>query len=229
MHEHRSCVYEIERAKRKAVGADVVSKDLDVRRVYLAQKTQLEIRSDHASGGANDIRQPAGDRPSPPTDLQTPSAPADSKPLNAPLRKGVEMLLQQLKTARFVLGGMRERIIWRLAHDQNRKAGSLRRRGAAPDLLLAVTALAISSGLAHLGERGGAPTYTTGALPWNRRRSPRLPRRRHCRCLTASGVASPHLASRRSPAHLRWRALKSVIAFAAEHSRAEAASGCRSR
>ena len=170
--------------RRKGVGADVVSKDLDVRRVYLAQKPQLEVRGDHASGGANDIRQPAGDRPSPPTDLQTPSAPADSKALDAPLRKRVEMLLQQLKTARFVLGGMRERVVWRLTHDQNRKPGSLRRRGAAPRRDGFGHQLGACP---HVRERGGAPTYLTGALPWNRRRSPRLPRRRHCRCLTASG------------------------------------------
>ena len=62
-----------------------------------------------------------GDRPSPPTDLQTPSALPDSKTLNAPLRKGVETLLQQLKTARFVLGGVRERVVRCLTHSQNRK------------------------------------------------------------------------------------------------------------
>ena len=116
--------------KRKRVGADVVSKDLDVRQVYLAQKPQLEVRGDHASGRPNDLGQPGVIDPRP-TDLQTPGAPADSKTVDSPLREGVETLLQQLKTARFVLGGMRERVVRGLTHDQNRKPGSLRRRGAA--------------------------------------------------------------------------------------------------
>jgi hypothetical protein len=38
MHEHRSCVDEIERAGRERVGADVVSDDLDVGSVDLGQK-----------------------------------------------------------------------------------------------------------------------------------------------------------------------------------------------
>jgi hypothetical protein len=74
MHEHRSCVYEIEGARRKRVGADIVPKDLDVRGVYLGQKPQLQVGGDHAPGRADDVRQPPGDRPSPPTDLQTPRA-----------------------------------------------------------------------------------------------------------------------------------------------------------
>ena len=64
---------------------------------------------------------PPGDRPSPSTDFQAPSAFTDPKTLNAPLGKGVETLLQQLKTARFVLGGVRERVILCLTHSQNRK------------------------------------------------------------------------------------------------------------
>ena len=121
VHEHRSRVDEIERARRKRVGTDVVPEDLDVRGVYLAQKPHLQVGGDHTPGRADDIRQPPGDRPSPPTNLQTPSALADSKTLNAPLRKGVETLLQQLKTARFVLGGVRERVVRCLTHSQNRK------------------------------------------------------------------------------------------------------------
>jgi hypothetical protein len=111
MHEHGSRVYEIERAQWKRVGADIVPKDLDVRCAYLAQEPQFEVRRDHASARTNDVRQPASNRPSPPTYLQTPSAPADAKTPDAPLRKGIETLLQQLKTARFVLSGMRERIV----------------------------------------------------------------------------------------------------------------------
>ena len=121
MHEHRSCMYEIERAGRKRAGADVVPDDLDVEGVYLTQKPQLQVGSDHAPGRASHIGQPPGDRPSPPTDLQTPRALADSKTLNAPLRKRVETLLQQLKTARFVLGGMRERVVRSLTHSQDHK------------------------------------------------------------------------------------------------------------
>ena len=59
----------------------------------------LQVGTDHAPGRADHIRQPPGDRPSPPTDLQTSSASADSKTLDAPLRERVETLLQQLKTA----------------------------------------------------------------------------------------------------------------------------------
>jgi hypothetical protein len=39
-------------------------------------------------------------------------------------------LLQQLKTARFVLGGMRERVVRYLTHSQHRKLRALRRRAA---------------------------------------------------------------------------------------------------
>jgi len=121
VHEHCSRVDEIERARRKRIGADVVPEDLDVRGVYLAQEAQLQVGGDHPSGRAGDFRQPPGDRPSPPTDFQAPSAFADPKTLNAPLGQGVETLLQQLKTARFVLGGMRERVVRCLTHSQNRK------------------------------------------------------------------------------------------------------------
>jgi hypothetical protein len=121
VHEHCSGVYEIERARRKRIGADVVSKDLDVRDVYLGQEAQLQVGGDHPPGRADDFRQPPGDRPPPPTDFQAPSALADPKTLNAPLGKGVETLLQQLKTARFVPGGMRERVVRCLTHSQNRK------------------------------------------------------------------------------------------------------------
>ena len=38
----------------------------NVRGVYLAQKPQLQVGSDHAAGRANHSRQPPGDRPSPP-------------------------------------------------------------------------------------------------------------------------------------------------------------------
>ena len=137
MHEHCSCVYEIERSGRECVGADVVPKDLDVRGVYLLQKSQLQVGSGHASGRAYDFRQPPRDRPSPSTDLQTPSALADSNTLNAPLRKRIETLLQQLKTARFVLGRMRERVVRCLTHNQNRKLRTLRRRVSQSALRLA--------------------------------------------------------------------------------------------
>jgi hypothetical protein len=90
MHEHRSCVDEIERAGRERVGADVVSDDLDVGSVDLGQKPQLQVGGGHMSGRAGDMGEPPGDRPSPAPDLQTPSALADSKTLNAPLRKRVE-------------------------------------------------------------------------------------------------------------------------------------------
>jgi hypothetical protein len=49
VHEH-CCVCEIERAWRERLRADVVSKDFDVRGVYRAQKSQLQVGSDHASG-----------------------------------------------------------------------------------------------------------------------------------------------------------------------------------
>jgi hypothetical protein len=84
MHEHRSCVDEIERVRRKCVGADVVPEDLDVRGVYLGQEPQLKVGGDHVSGRADEARQPPGDRPSPPADLQAPSALSDSQTLNAP-------------------------------------------------------------------------------------------------------------------------------------------------
>ena len=66
MHEHRSCMYEIERAGRKRIGTDVVPDDLDVRGVYLTQKPNLQVGTDHAPGRASHIGQPPGDRPSPP-------------------------------------------------------------------------------------------------------------------------------------------------------------------
>ena len=107
---------------RERVGPDVVSKNFDIRGVYLAQEPHLEIGGRHVSGRANPLGHPPSDRPSPPTDLQTPSAPAYPEALDAPLREWVEMLLQQLKTARVVLGRMRERIIRCLAHSQDRKS-----------------------------------------------------------------------------------------------------------
>lgn len=143
-------VYEIERARRKRVGTDVVSKDLDVGEVYLGQKPQLQVGGDHASGRTDDISQPPGDRPSPSTDLQAPSALADSKTLNAPLRQRVQTVLQQLKTTRFVLGGMRERIVRCLTHSQNRKP-----RGPA-------AGVTIASALGHDGSLGQAE----GSLAW---------------------------------------------------------------
>ena len=85
---------EIERARRERVGADVVPEDFDVRGAYLGQEPQLQVGGDHAPGRTDDIGQPPDDRPSPPADLQAPSALADSKTLNAPLRKGVKTLLQ---------------------------------------------------------------------------------------------------------------------------------------
>src|SRR5215472_16359578 len=142
MHEHCSCVYEIERARRKRVGAYVVSKDLDVRGVYLGQKPQLQDGGDHPTGRADDFRQPPGDRPSPSADFQTSSALADPETLNAPLGKGVETLLQQLKTARFVLGGVRERVVRCLTHSQNRK---LRHSSPSGRTLLSAPALAIGA------------------------------------------------------------------------------------
>src|SRR5262249_20697162 len=127
MHEHRSCVDEIERAWRKRVGADVVPQDLDVRGVYPSQQPSLQVGSDHPPGRASHIGQKPGDRPSPPADLQAPGALADPKTLNAPLRQRVETLLQQVKTARFVLGGMRERVVRRLTHSEDHKGpGTLR-------------------------------------------------------------------------------------------------------
>ena len=120
-------MYEIERAGPKRAGADVVSDDLDVRGVYLTQKPDLQVGSDHAPGRANQIGQPPGDRPSPPTDFQTPSAHADPETLNALFRKRVETLLQQLKTARFVLGGMRERVVRSLTHSAIISRGTPRR------------------------------------------------------------------------------------------------------
>jgi hypothetical protein len=87
------------------------------------------------SGRADDIGEPPGDRPSPAPDLQTPSALADSKTLNAPLRKRVETVLQQLKTAGFVVGGMRERVVRSFTHSQDRKplCSSASGRGPDPD------------------------------------------------------------------------------------------------
>jgi len=46
---------------------------------------------------------------------------ADAKTLNAALGERVETLLQQLKTTRFVLGGMRKCVVRCLAHSQNRR------------------------------------------------------------------------------------------------------------
>ncbi len=93
VHEHGSRVDEIEGAGRKRIGADVVPKDLDVRGVYLGEKPELQIGGDHTPSRADDLRQPPGDRPSPSADLQTASALADSKTLDAPLRQRVETLL----------------------------------------------------------------------------------------------------------------------------------------
>jgi len=121
MHEYRSCVDEIERAGRKRVGADVVPEDLDVRGVYLGQEPQRQVGGSDASVRADDIRQPPRDRPSPPADLQAPSALADANTLKTLLGKRVETLLQQLKTARFVLGGMRERVARSLTHSQDHR------------------------------------------------------------------------------------------------------------
>ncbi len=134
MHEHRSRVYEIERARRKRIAADVVPDDLDVRGVYLGQQPDLQVRGDHAPGRTDDLRQPPGDRPPPPADLQTPSTLVDSKTLNAPLRQRVETLLQQLKTARFIRSGMRERIVRCLTHSQNCKPRCSSPPGRSPDL-----------------------------------------------------------------------------------------------
>jgi hypothetical protein len=139
MHEHRSGVNEIERAWRKRVGADVVPDDLDVRGVYLTQKPQLQVGGDHAPGRANYLRQPPGDRPSPATDLQAPSALADAKTLNAPFRKRVETLLQQLETARFSVGGMRERVVRRLTHSQDHKPQRCSRAAARQPLTRTLT------------------------------------------------------------------------------------------
>jgi hypothetical protein len=55
MHEHRSGVYEIERAWRKRAGADVVPDDLDVRGGYLTQKSNLQIGGDHAPSRASHL------------------------------------------------------------------------------------------------------------------------------------------------------------------------------
>ena len=53
VHEHSPCVYQIEGVGRERIGADVVSKDLDVRGVYPAQKPHLQVGGDHASGRAD--------------------------------------------------------------------------------------------------------------------------------------------------------------------------------
>src|SRR5690242_21187480 len=113
MHEHCTCMDEIERAGRKRTGADVMPEDLDVREGYLGQEAQLQVSGDHAAGRAGHVGQPPGDRPPPAADLQAPRALADLKTLDAPLGKRVQTLLQQLKTARFVLRGMRERVVRR--------------------------------------------------------------------------------------------------------------------
>jgi hypothetical protein len=109
-------VDEIERAGRERAGADVVPNDLDVRGAYPTQIPQLQVGGDHPPGRADHLRQPPGDRPSPPADLQAPRALADPQTLNTPLGQRVQTLLQQLKTARFILGGMRERVIRGLTH-----------------------------------------------------------------------------------------------------------------
>jgi hypothetical protein len=70
-----------------------VSKDLDIRSVYLGQEPHLKIGGDHLSGPADEISQPSGDRPSPPTDLQKLATSSESKTLNTPFRKWVETLL----------------------------------------------------------------------------------------------------------------------------------------
>jgi hypothetical protein len=71
-----------------------VSKDLDIRGVYLGQEPQLKVGGDHPPRRPDEISQPPGDRPSPSTDLQTLVASSESKTLNTPFRKGVETLLQ---------------------------------------------------------------------------------------------------------------------------------------
>lgn len=163
-----SCVYEIERSGRERVGADVVPVYLDVLGVYLGQKHQMQVCSDHASGRADDFRQPSGDRPSRSADLQTPSTLADSKTLNAPLRKGVEPLLQQLETAPFVFGRMRERVVRCLTHNQNRKL-----RYSSPSAThLGASALAIGAGLTWMSSTGsGQPGTGEGAADGRRKRS----------------------------------------------------------
>jgi len=98
MHEYRPCMDEIERVRRKRVGADVVPEDLDVRGIDLGQEPHLQVCGDYVSGRADELGQPPGDRPSPPANLQAPRCLADFKTLNAPLRKWVKTLLQQLKT-----------------------------------------------------------------------------------------------------------------------------------
>ncbi len=121
MHEHRSGVDEIERAWR----------NVPVRtscRMTSTFEASISVRNPNCRSVA--ITRPAGPTksdshrvidPRPPADLQAPSARADAKTLNAPLRKRVETLLQQLKAARFVLGGMRERVIRSLTHSQDHK------------------------------------------------------------------------------------------------------------
>ena len=105
----------------RGCGADVAPEDLDVRSVYLGQEPKLQVGGDHAPGRADHIGQPPGDRPSAPADLQAPRALTDFKTLNAPLREQAETLLQQLKTARLVQSGMRERIVRSLTHSQDHK------------------------------------------------------------------------------------------------------------
>jgi hypothetical protein len=161
VHEHRSCMYELERAGRKRVYADVVPEDLDVRGVYLTQKPQLQVGGDHAPGRADDIGQPPGDRPSPPADLQASGAIADSKTLNAPLRQGVETLLQQLKTARFVLGGVRERVVRSLTHSQDHKP-----RHSSPTILRSSRHACEASRAPHRA-RAAYPSCISGDAPPN--------------------------------------------------------------
>ena len=116
VHEHGTCVDEVERPFREAVAANVVSNYLDICRIDRVQEVNLEVCRRHVPVRTNMFSKPAGDRAVTATDLETRGANSDLEPLDAPDRQRVEPLLKELETTRLVIGGMRKGVIGSLVH-----------------------------------------------------------------------------------------------------------------
>ena len=113
---------EIERPLRKRVGTHVVTDHFYGRGADRVEEVGLDVRRGHMAFRPYTICKPTCHRATAAADLQAPRPRADAESLEAPDGHRIEPLLEQLEAARLVLGGMRKRVVRRLAHtDQSQK------------------------------------------------------------------------------------------------------------
>jgi hypothetical protein len=132
-------VNEIERPLRERVGAKVMAQNLDVRLVDRGEEVELEVGGGHVPFGADVSGKPVSDRAAAAADLETPGASTDSEPVDAPNRQWIETLLEQLETARLVLGEMGKRVVRHVAHAQIVRLLPPWRRGIGRSEVICVT------------------------------------------------------------------------------------------